>query len=475
MLSPIDSVSVIAVDSAAHLVVPLSSAKDRAAISAQTRRIESMGGGIYVGAALEACASQLQASSQQNRHIVLFADAADAEEPGDYRTFVPSLAAAGVTVSVIGLGSPADSDAALLQEIAKLGNGRCHFVGDAADLPRVFAQETIQVARSAVVEERTKVRAMAPLATLGDLPLSFPDVGGYSVAWRRDRGELDLEAEDDLKAPILSHWQHGLGRAAALLAEVDGPLTGDLADWDRLGTFLATLVRWLGGGQTPGVFVEARRQGADGIFAVEVEEAQAALLDRVRGVLTLPDGAIEELPFERQSPTRLAARVPLTGAGAYRAALEVDGAAFRLPPLALPYSPELAPQPDARLGERNLRRLALVTGGGVQPSAKDVVQGERESLGREDFGALCAWLLLTLFFVEVAARRFHWTVPTPAWLARLLKPNVPAAPAVELRDAPRPAPKPIEPSVPAPPPAAPPAPSGVLDALDKAKRRTRPR
>ena len=92
LLSPIDAVAVIAVDSAPHVVVPMQPVTDKAALSAEVRQIESMGGGIYVGAALHAAAKELVASSQQNRHILLFADAADSEEPGDYQTFVPELA-----------------------------------------------------------------------------------------------------------------------------------------------------------------------------------------------------------------------------------------------------------------------------------------------------------------------------------------------------------------------------------------------
>ena len=105
LLGPADSVAVIAVDSAPHVVVPLSSAEDREGITARIRAIESMGGGIYTSTAIHAAARELAVAVQTNKHIVIFADAADAEEPGDYATFVPDLVSAGVTVSVIGLGS----------------------------------------------------------------------------------------------------------------------------------------------------------------------------------------------------------------------------------------------------------------------------------------------------------------------------------------------------------------------------------
>lgn len=466
LLSPIDAVAVIAVDSEAHVVVPMQPVDDRAGLSAQVRQIESMGGGIYVGAALHAAAEQLLTSAQRNRHIVLFADAADAEEPGDYTTFVPELVRAGVTVSVIGLGNDTDQDAALLEEIARLGNGRCQFVADAADLPRVFAQETIQVARSSVVEESTAVAVLPGLRLLGDMPTTWPPFGGYSLAWARPTAERALQSADEQRAPLLSHWQCGLGRAAAFLGEADGPLSGGLAEWDRYGDFFATLVRWLGGGQAEGLFVDARRSGSTGLISLEVDPADAALLDTARGVVTTPDGRVADLVFERTAAGRLLARVPLVHDGVHRAAVQVGGATVRVPPLCLPYSPEWAPEPDARTGERLLRRLALSTGGRAQPGVEQMVDGPRHSAGRIDLGVWCAGLAVLLLLAEIAVRRLHVRWPQRAAVAR-------AAPAAAPEPVPAP-PPPVGPPSPTPPPTAPPrTEDGVIGALERAKKRGR--
>jgi hypothetical protein len=472
LLSPIDAVAVIAVDSAPHVVVPMQQVADKAASGAKVRQIESMGGGIYIGAALHAAAEQLSRSSQQNRHILLFADAADSEEPADYKTFVPELVKAGVTVSVIGLGSATDSDSKLLEEIAKLGQGRCQFVADATDLPRVFAQETIQVARSSMVEEPAAVLVLPALRTLGDMPDTFPQIGGYSMAWRRPRAELALQTADDEKAALLAHWQVGLGRAAAFLGEADGPVSGGLADWERYADFFGTLVRWLCGGQTPGLFVEARREGSVGVISLEVEAPLAASLDTARGVLTTPDGRSLDLLLERVEPSRLVARVPLEADGIYRAAVAVAGNTLRVPPLCLPYSPEWAVQPDPRAGERVLRRLALSTGGSVQPTVDAVIAGPRRSLGRIDLGPWCAAIAVGVLLLEILVRRLDVVMPAIA-LPRLRRRG-----AVVAKSAPAPkqvgkevAPAPPE-TAPAPPPEPTPAEGGVLGALTRAKKRS---
>src|SRR5690606_15945902 len=112
--------------------------------------IDAGGGGIYVHAALQAAGLDLvSADGAAVRHLLLFADAADAEEPGEYERLLAEYRALGITVSVIALGGEDDIDAALLRDIAARGGGRCHFAGSAADLPRLFAQETVVAAQSA--------------------------------------------------------------------------------------------------------------------------------------------------------------------------------------------------------------------------------------------------------------------------------------------------------------------------------------
>ena len=59
LLGPMDSVAVIAVDSSPHVVWPMASVRDRNAIIDKVRRIESMGGGIFVFSALKAMAQEL--------------------------------------------------------------------------------------------------------------------------------------------------------------------------------------------------------------------------------------------------------------------------------------------------------------------------------------------------------------------------------------------------------------------------------
>src|SRR5262249_31799211 len=152
----------------------------------QVRTIRSMGGGIFTYTALVSAARVINESNKGTRHIVLFADAADAEEPGEYQRLLTDLRAAGVTVSVIGLGSESDRDAEFLKDIAQRGGGRIQFTTDVGELPRLFAQEAITVARSSFVTEPSATHAVSDMVLLGDLPASkFPNLDGYNLSYLR--------------------------------------------------------------------------------------------------------------------------------------------------------------------------------------------------------------------------------------------------------------------------------------------------
>ena len=93
-------------DSEPHPIVTLSSlGPNRKKMISSVSRIASMGGGIFIGAGLKAGWQELQRSVAGTRHLLLFADADDSEEPADYRETLKEMVKEGATVSVIALGT----------------------------------------------------------------------------------------------------------------------------------------------------------------------------------------------------------------------------------------------------------------------------------------------------------------------------------------------------------------------------------
>ncbi|MGH9940297.1 MAG: VWA domain-containing protein, partial [Blastocatellia bacterium] len=106
MLTPMDEFGVVAVDSASHIIVPLNKVDESKSARSRILQVDSGGGGIFVFEALTTAADMLLKAESGTRHIILFADAADSEEPGKYQELLQQCEQAGITVSVIGLGKP---------------------------------------------------------------------------------------------------------------------------------------------------------------------------------------------------------------------------------------------------------------------------------------------------------------------------------------------------------------------------------
>src|SRR5262249_55028977 len=155
--------------------------------------------------ALAAASQMLMKATAGTKHIILFADAADAEEPGRYAELLEKTGKAGITVSVIGLGKETDKDGELLKDIAKLGKGRVFFTDKARVPHRLFAQDTFVVARNTFIDEATRVRHVPGLTLLTDRPVPKAPglaVGGYNLTYLRKGATLATITEDEYKAPV---------------------------------------------------------------------------------------------------------------------------------------------------------------------------------------------------------------------------------------------------------------------------------
>ena len=187
LLNDKDEASVHMVDTEVHELFPLSPVEKGLPLDEVARGF-SGGGGIYVDVALREGRDQILRSQQPTRHVVLFSDASDSEEPGDYLRTLEALQKQKVTVSVIGMGTEKDSDAALLKDIAAKGGGRIYFAEDARSLPRIFSQETLAVARATFVDEP------ASLAAAPDLPAAREAAGAGAAPGGRLQPHLPAAA-----------------------------------------------------------------------------------------------------------------------------------------------------------------------------------------------------------------------------------------------------------------------------------------
>ena len=124
LLRPRDHLAVVAVNDEVHWVRRLAPMRDPVQAHAAIRSIRPRGGGIYTYTALEAARGALVGADTPLKHVILYADAQDAEEkvkghpmawgagPSAYQ-LATSMRRAGITLSVIALGDPRDQDVGL--------------------------------------------------------------------------------------------------------------------------------------------------------------------------------------------------------------------------------------------------------------------------------------------------------------------------------------------------------------------------
>jgi uncharacterized membrane protein/Mg-chelatase subunit ChlD len=422
LLSPYDSVAVIAVDSAAHVIQPLAKVADAPSITGKVRQIRSMGGGIYCYTALVAAARELENAEQLNRHMVLFADADDSEEQEGCAELVRKCAAAGTSLSVIALGTEKDSGANFLKEIARIGGGEAHFTDDPKDLPRVFALDTLKSARAMFVEEPTSVTLLPDLFAMGEVTSGgFPDLAGYDLTWLRPGATAGAVTTDEYKAPIVAFHPQALGRVAAYTGQIGGKYGGAVVAWPGFGTLFVTLARWLVGQEEPQeFFTSVRRVGKTEVVSVELDRSVNPSPDTslLEARVQTPDGKLTTVALDRVGENRFEARVPLEQAGVALGVVRLAKDRFvSLPPLALPYSPEFERSLDPSRGERLLREIARESGGMVAPAAADLFRGERNGNATRMVARELALAAIVLLLLEIAGRRLQlWSgVPVPRW------------------------------------------------------------
>jgi len=418
LLSPMDEFGVFAVDTEAHEIVPLDTVEHNQAYRGQILKIDSEGGGIYIYEALVASARMISAAKSQTKHIILFSDAADAEQSAHYEEIVGKLRDAGVTVSVVGLGTEHDSDADMLKDLARRGGGECYFSDNPDEIPRIFAQDTFTIARSTFVDQPTPFSMTAGYSLLGaPLASAPPTLGGYNLCYLRPEANLAAVTRDEFQAPVVASWNAGSGRVLCFLGEADGKYSGDLAKWKQAGEFYSTLARWVAGRRRAlpdEMMLTQEVQGGVCIVQLHLDPARMAdpfsNLPRLQTLHGLPGESPAKLSAALQwkDADLLEAAIPIAGRETVLNTVAVPGQqTVTLPPVCLPYSPEFAPEQPGR-GAAALEQIATTTGGKERAEIPKI-WADLPVASR--YVELAPWLLVAaaiLFLMEILERRTGW-------------------------------------------------------------------
>ena len=421
LLGSQDMAGVFAVDSEAHEVVPLQqigSDSNRESMLGKVRRVRSEGGGIFVYNGLKAGWKVLKETAYGTRHIILFADAADAEQPEDYVKLLAEVTAEGGTVSVIALGTDMDSDAAFLKDVATRGNGRIFFTDRAEDLPNIFTAETVAVARSAFVSDPVPVAPGGLWTEIAGRPLDWmKEVDGYNLSYRRDWASQGLISQDEFAAPLVTWGQRGSGRTAAVGFPLGGDYSERIRAWPQYGDFAQTLVRWLMGQPLPpGLGLRTEVKGTELALDLRFDDgpwtdtfaAQAPRILLAQGARAEPG---LELTWQRMAPGHYRATMELEEGVVVRGGIQAGTHVIPFGPLAAGTQAEWTFDP-AR--QEELRQTAAASGGRELLDLAAAWQ----SPPLPQFRDLRPWilpLLVLLLLADALTTRLGWSFPGIRW------------------------------------------------------------
>ncbi len=238
LLSRKDHVCVVAFDSAARVVVPMTRVTSKAAIDGQIATLNS-GGGTNMMPGMTAGTEALRGVQAKVKHMIVLSDGQT--QGSGYEALASQLQGEGITVSTVAVGSGAH--ATLLGGVASAGGGEFYQTVDLTSIPRIFTQDAMVHMGRLIREE-----SFEPQQVEGHLMLEGCDVAespallGYVKTSRKATAQVPLVT--DLADPLLAHWQFGLGKVTAFTSDCKSRWAALwITEWTNYNQFWAQVLR----------------------------------------------------------------------------------------------------------------------------------------------------------------------------------------------------------------------------------------
>ncbi|NNJ08819.1 VWA domain-containing protein [Chloroflexales bacterium ZM16-3] len=411
-----DRIGILGFDTGTLWVVPfqqIGAGLSVAQIQEQIANLPS-GGGTDIERALDTGLPALAQQPSEVRHAVLLTDGRSySNNFGSYQQLVETARAQQITLSTIAIG--ADSDTALLDQLAQWGGGRYYYAGRPEDIPRLTLLESEIARADPVVEEPLRASLAEVHPIMRDFaPADLPELGGYVAVTERDSADVVLRSPEG--DPLLAAWQYGLGRAVAWLPGVSAPWASQWPAWDGYDRFWAQLVRYTLPDQDSGP-LQVRLVQQPGGARLMVDAIQAGgnplNLATVNARITLPDGTARGFDVRQTAPGRYTQDLSLPASGPYVISVVLQqngqrqqrdvGYVQPVPAEYLPSADDGRPQ-----GAALLRAIADATGGSALDQIAVSADAPAEDAPAAPATDLWPWLIglaLGLWVLEVAVRR----------------------------------------------------------------------
>lgn len=227
-----------------------------------------------------------------------------------------------ITVSTIcyfAHGGSQGTESQNMRRIANMTGGKYYYLDDAKKLPQIFIKESQRVARSLIVNQTFKPEARTKSPVLTGFE-GFPPVTGYVLTEPKPRAEVALVSPEN--APVLAHWQYGVGRSLAFTSDAKPRWASAWVAWPGYQSFWAQAVRWVSKEVHGGAFqVATSVRGDRGVIALDAMTQDNELIEGLNVVarVTAPKEGAKPIDVQlvQKGAGRYEGEFPLGEVGTY--------------------------------------------------------------------------------------------------------------------------------------------------------------
>ena len=409
LLGPNDKVGVIAFEGDVFWVSEVHPCNDKGFVLDRVSTIEA-GGGTVMYPAMEEAYEALQRTVAKLKHVIILTDGISA--PGDFEGISQQMAQARITVSTVGIGEGYDQQ--LLEEIARIGNGRSYFTDDPASVPQIFAKETVSASKSAINEQPFTPQVVRTTKALAGLDVdAAPLLLGYVVTRLKPTSEPILASENG--DPLLTWWRYGLGMSVAFTSDAKSRWAAEWLAWPNYGKFWAQVVRHaMRKSESKGVVVQVDQKDRSASVTLDAIDPSGRFLNDAETMMTVIDdqNGKRTLEMAQTAPGRYQASFPTPITGAYHTEFsqKVGGQVVyqQSRGLAVGYPEELRLRPT---NTDLLKSVARVSGGVFDPPAESVfAPNDKVALRATPLWPYLLAAAALVFVLDVALRRIDFTL-----------------------------------------------------------------
>jgi uncharacterized membrane protein len=407
LLGPKDKIGVIAFDGDLFWIADIQSAANKGQVNDKISGIEA-GGGTTMGPPMEAAFEALQNTPAKLKHVIVLTDGVS--EPADFEGIAQNMAQAKMTCTTVAVGD--DCDFRLLQEIARIGNGRYYAAEDPSNIPQIFAKETVTASKSAINEQPFTPIVTRPTPAVSDVKFDeAPFLLGYVTTRPKPTSELILATEKG--DPLLAWWRYGLGMSVAFTSDAKSRWAAEWLSWPGYGKFWAQVVRHaMRHSDAKGQFVQVVHKDGKAAVTLDAIRPDGRYLNDAPAEMTVvePQGGERKLAMTQTAPGRYVGEFPAQLSGTYHVHMtqqpKGQAATQQSRGLVINYDEELRIRPtNATL----LETVAQATGGTYRPQPDVVFAADDRTASQ----ALPLWHYLLIagaliFVADVALRRIDF-------------------------------------------------------------------